>query len=138
MLLAVSLLVASGCAPAKYYYNFDVTDPGAKNLTKPGERDGVESQQWLDDGSLQLFGGDRFKKQLFHRVQRVDHRDGHRFDFQVAGFETRRVNFTFRYVPEEHVLPVRQLGAQARADVDVYLRMLAKHSEHFARSLESP
>ena len=42
MLLAVSLLVASGCAPAKYYYNFDVTDPGAKNLTKPGERDVLE------------------------------------------------------------------------------------------------
>ena len=43
MLLAVSLLVASGCAPSKYYYNFDVTDPGAKNLTKPGERDVLEA-----------------------------------------------------------------------------------------------
>lgn len=42
MLLAVLLLVASGCTPSKYYYNFDVTDPGAKNLTKPGERDVLE------------------------------------------------------------------------------------------------
>ena len=42
MLLAVLFLVASGCAPSKYYYNFDVTDPGAKNLTKPGERDVLE------------------------------------------------------------------------------------------------
>jgi len=42
MLLAVLVVVSAGCAPAKYYYNFDVTDPGAKNLTKPGERDVLE------------------------------------------------------------------------------------------------
>jgi hypothetical protein len=39
--LALALLVA-GCAPANYAYNFDLTDPGAKNLTKPGERDVLE------------------------------------------------------------------------------------------------
>ncbi|MDP1828081.1 MAG: hypothetical protein Q8L48_32700 [Archangium sp.] len=38
MLLAV-LLVTCACAPAKYFYNFDITDPGAKNQTRPGERD---------------------------------------------------------------------------------------------------
>ena len=43
MLIAFLMLVASGCVPAKYYYNFDVTDPGAKNLTKPGERDLLET-----------------------------------------------------------------------------------------------
>ena len=47
--------------------------------SRPGERDAVVAQQWLDDSSLQIFGGDRWKKQVFHRVQRVDRRDGHRF-----------------------------------------------------------
>ena len=42
-LLAAALFVlASGCAPASYYFNFDITDPGAKNLTRPGERDVFE------------------------------------------------------------------------------------------------
>ena len=102
---------------------------------RPGEREGVVSQQWLDDGSLQIFGGDRFKKRLFHRVQRVDHREGCRFELQVADFETRRVNFTFRYVPDEHVVPVAQLSEQARRDVDGYLAELAKHSPYFAKEL---
>src|SRR5690606_27547587 len=50
---------------------------------RPGERDAVVSQQWLDDGSLQIFGGDRWKRQTFHRVQRVDHREGHVFPLNV-------------------------------------------------------
>lgn len=102
---------------------------------RPGERDGVVTQQWLDDGSLQIFGGDRWKKQLFHRVQRVDDRDGHSFALRVEDFETRRVNFTFRYVPDEHVIPVRELGPVARKDIDGYLKTLAQHSEFFARAL---
>ncbi len=100
-----------------------------------GERDGVASQQWLDDGSLQIFGGDRYKKHLFHRVQRVDHKTGGTFELNVKDFETRRVNFTFRYVPEEHVIPVAELSAQARADIDGYLKQLAQHSDFFAKEL---
>jgi hypothetical protein len=103
--------------------------------SKPGARDGVVSQQWLDDGSLQIFGGDRWKKQTFHRVQRVDARDGHTFALQVADFETRRVNFTFRYVPEAHVQRFAELSAQARADVAGYMATLAQHSPFFAREL---
>ena len=33
---------ALGCAPANYAYSFDLTDPGARNLQKPGERDTLE------------------------------------------------------------------------------------------------
>ncbi len=102
---------------------------------RPGEREGVVSQQWLDDGSLQIFGGDRWKKRLFHRVQRVDHRAGRSFALNVTDFVTRRVNFTFRYVPDEHVVPVYHLSEQARRDVDVYVRQLAEHSAFFAREL---
>jgi hypothetical protein len=41
-LVSLLLVAAGGCAPANYAYNFDLTDPGAKNLTKPGERDTLE------------------------------------------------------------------------------------------------
>jgi alkylated DNA repair protein (DNA oxidative demethylase) len=102
---------------------------------RPGEREGVVSQQWLDDGSLQIFGGDRWKRKVFHRVQRVDHRAGCHFELQVAGFETRRVNFTFRYVPDEHVIPLARLSPQARLDIEGYLKTLAEHSPYFAKEL---
>lgn len=102
---------------------------------KPGERDGVVEQQWLDDGSLQIFGGDQWKNRTFHRVQRVDTKGGHRFDIQVSDFEVRRVNFTFRYVPDEHVVRFKDLSAQARADVEGYVAELAKSSPFFAAEL---
>jgi alkylated DNA repair dioxygenase AlkB len=103
----------------------------------PGARDGVVQQQWLDDGSLQIFGGDQWKKKTFHRVQRVDTRGGHRFDIHVPDFQVRRVNFTFRYVPDEHVMPYRSLSESARRDVEGYVRQLAQHSAFFAEALEA-
>jgi hypothetical protein len=105
---------------------------------KPGERDGVVAQQWLDDRSLQIFGGEQWKKRTFHRVQRVDTKAGHRFDIAVSDFETRRVNFTFRYVPDEHVVPFAALGEAARTDVEGYVRTLAESSAFFASALTAP
>lgn len=92
-------------------------------------------QQWLEDGDLQIFGGPRFKKQLFHRVQRVESKGGHRFPLPVEGFETRRINFTFRYVPEEHIRPWRTLPAGAREDTHASMVELAKHSDYFKNAL---
>lgn len=105
--------------------------------SRPGDREAVVSQTWLEDGSLQLFGGERWKKQHFHRVQRVETKGGHRFDLRVSDFETRRVNFTFRYVPDEHVVPFSKLPADAQEDVRGYLAQLAKHSAFFAAALAS-
>jgi hypothetical protein len=104
---------------------------------RPGERDGVVSQQWLDDGSLQIFGGDHWKRQVFHRVQRVDRKEGYVFDLPVTDFQARRVNFTFRFVPEAHVVPFASLGPAARRDVEGYVRELAEHSAFFARALRA-
>jgi len=102
---------------------------------RPGDRDGVVAQQWLDDGSLQIFGGPTWKQHTFHRVQRVDRRAGHRFPIAVDDFEVRRINFTFRYVPVEHVVPFAALSEVARRDVEGYMRALARHSRHFADEL---
>jgi len=37
--LALAALCLGACSPASYYYSFDLSDPGARNLTKPGQRD---------------------------------------------------------------------------------------------------
>ncbi len=85
-------------------------------------------QQWLEDSSLQLFGGDKFKKQLFHRVQRVEDKGTNYTNLNTTFFETRRINFTFRYVPVDHITSVRELPAGLRADVKPYLNELAMNS----------
>lgn len=91
--------------------------------------------QWLEDRSLQIFGGPRWKDDLLHRVQRVD--DKHDLDLppKIDGFRTRRVNFTFRYVPDEHVVPFGQLPAPVRDDVRDYVATLAHSSAFFAAAI---
>ncbi|MBK7072809.1 MAG: alpha-ketoglutarate-dependent dioxygenase AlkB [Myxococcales bacterium] len=91
--------------------------------------------QWLDDGGLQAFGGRRWKDELLHRVQRVDHRRGLDLPPRIDGFRTRRVNFTFRFVPPEHVVPLARLGPVALADVRGYVETLAQTSPFFAAAL---
>lgn len=93
--------------------------------------------QWLDDGSLQAFGGRRWKDELLHRVQRVDDRGGATLPPAIDGFRTRRVNFTFRFVPPGHVVPLAKLGATALADVRGYVETLAVGSPFFARALST-
>ncbi|NUN05139.1 MAG: alpha-ketoglutarate-dependent dioxygenase AlkB [Bdellovibrio sp.] len=96
----------------------------------------VVLQQWLDDRSLQIFGGDKFKKHLFHRVQRVDKKLGASFPLNnITNFETRRINFTFRYVPDEHIAPFQKLSPEAQEDVQGYMEKLAQKSEFFKKQL---
>ncbi len=96
----------------------------------------VVLQQWLDDSSLQIFGGEKFKKQLFHRVQRVEDKTDHIFPLNdITNFETRRINFTFRYVPDEHIVPFRKLSEEAQEDVRQYMEKLAEKSPFFQSQL---
>jgi alkylated DNA repair dioxygenase AlkB len=96
----------------------------------------VVLQQWLDDSSLQIFGGEKFKKQLFHRVQRVEDKTEHIFPLNdITNFETRRINFTFRYVPDEHIVPFRKLSNEAQEDVREYMQKLAEKSPFFQSQL---
>lgn len=88
-------------------------------------------QQWLDDSSLQVFGGDRFKKRLFHRVQRVDHKSGKILGPPIDGFESRRINFTFRYVPNEFIVPFARLPQNLQEDLRPYIGELANYSSFF-------
>ncbi|HWE26864.1 MAG TPA: hypothetical protein VHB97_02630 [Polyangia bacterium] len=40
--LVCVLVLAGGCAVGNYAYSFDLTNPGAHNLQKPGERDTLD------------------------------------------------------------------------------------------------
>jgi DNA oxidative demethylase len=105
-------------------------------FVRRGARDGAPVRsQWLDDGSLQAFGGPWWKNALLHRVQRVDRKTGVEIPPRIEGFRTRRVNFTFRCVPDEHVVPFRRLGPEAQADVREYVAELARHARFFERAL---
>jgi alkylated DNA repair dioxygenase AlkB len=93
-------------------------------------------QQWLDDRSLQIFGGEKFKKHLFHRVQRVEKKNEKFFPLNdITNFETRRINFTFRYVPDEHIVPFNKLSTEAQEDVRGYMEKLSEKSDHFKAQL---
>jgi len=95
------------------------------------EQSHIVLQQWLDDSCLQVFGGDRFKRKLFHRVQRVDHKTGKTIGPMIPGFETRRINFTFRYVPREFIVPFQKLPIHLQNDIKPYITELANHSSFY-------
>jgi alkylated DNA repair dioxygenase AlkB len=104
-------------------------------FVRRGAADAPVRTQWLEDGALQVFGGPRWKDDLLHRVQRVE--DKQRLDLppQIAEFRTRRVNFTFRYVPDEDIAPFAALPPAARDDVREYVARLAERSPFFAGAL---
>lgn len=95
----------------------------------------VVISQWLEDRSLQIFAGDRLKKQLFHRVQRVEDK-GKLLPFEIENFKTRRVNFTFRYVPRDHFVDFSRLPGEKQRDVMPYVKELAEYSDFFKSLLE--
>jgi DNA oxidative demethylase len=92
---------------------------------------------WLEDNSLQVFGGPRWKDDLLHRVQRVEDKQKLDLPPHIEGFRTRRVNFTFRYVPDDHVTPFANLPPRARDDVREYVQTLAHSARFFADALSS-
>lgn len=93
-----------------------------------GQKSDVVLQQWLEDSSLQIFGGDKFKKQLFHRVQRVEDKGILFSGLKTTDFETRRINFTFRYVPVEHIRSFETLPDHLKTDIQPYVKELAEKS----------
>jgi DNA oxidative demethylase len=93
-----------------------------------GSKSTVVLQQWLEDSSVQIFAGEKFKKKLFHRVQRVEEKGFIFKDTQTGDFETRRINLTFRYVPREHFVDAGRLPAELQKNIAPYILELAKNS----------
>lgn len=99
-------------------------------------KNNVVFEQWLDDSSLLIFGGSLFKEKTFHRVQRVENKLKSIFDLNVDKFETRRINFTFRYVPKEHIKTFQELPEHLKEDILPYMKELALYSTHFEKALK--
>jgi DNA oxidative demethylase len=106
-----------------------VKSSGKNNQSK------VVLQQWLNDRSLQLFGGEKFKNQLFHRVQRVEKKGIEFKNLNTSNFRTRRINFTFRYVPDDHVQPLSRFPQTLQQDVVRYVKKLSEHSEFWRNQI---
>lgn len=99
--------------------------------------DNIIYSQWLADSSLQIFGGDKWKNRTFHRVQRVEDKQKEILGPEIENFQTRRINFTFRYVPEEHIYSLSELPKNQREDITPYLETLAQHSRYFKSILST-
>lgn len=100
--------------------------------SKLGE-DNIVYSQWLEDSCLQVFGGDKWKIKTFHRVQRVEDKRKEKLGPEVEGFQTRRINFTFRYVPEEHIIDFHKLPAELKSDITPYVQKLGESSSYYKR-----
>ena len=95
-------------------------------FVRRGQRDAPPVRtEWLEDASLQMFAGPRWKDDLLHRVQRVDDKLDLDLPPRIPNFRTRRVNFTFRFVPDEHVTPFAKLPQRSRDDIAEYVNELA-------------
>ncbi|MBL7543649.1 MAG: alpha-ketoglutarate-dependent dioxygenase AlkB [Bdellovibrionaceae bacterium] len=103
--------------------------------TSKSSKSTVILQQWLEDSSIQIFGGEKFKKKLFHRVQRVEEKGILFKDANTGDFETRRINLTFRYVPREHFVKVQKLPPELKSHILDYVQELAKNSTFWKEQL---
>lgn len=122
--------VASISLGERAFFQFVI---GKKDL-----KNNIIYEQWLADSSLLIFGGDLYKDKAFHRVQRVENKLKSPFKLNVENFETRRINFTFRYVPKEHILEYRSLPIELQSDIKPYMQQLALRSNHFKQALSTP
>jgi len=102
---------------------------------KPKDPRNVVHEQWLDDASLLIFWGDKFKNELFHRVQRVEDKKKKEFEDHLNNYRTRRINLTFRYVPDEDILDYRKLPAERIRDTKGYVEVLSQTSEYWKNVL---
>lgn len=100
---------------------------------RPNDRNNIVHEQWLDDASLLIFWGKKFKDELFHRVQRVEDKQKIEFEDHVDNYRTRRVNLTFRYVPDIDIFNYDKFPADRIRDTKHYVKELAKNSSFWAK-----
>jgi alkylated DNA repair protein (DNA oxidative demethylase) len=107
-------------------------------FVRPGQRNEAPARSlWLEEGGLLVFSGPTWKDGLLHRVLRVE--DKARLDMEprLPDFRIRRINLTFRYVPEEYIRPYASLGATAKGDIAEYVSQLGVNSPHWAAAQSS-
>lgn len=103
---------------------------------RPSDPKNIVHEQWLDDSSLCIFWGNKFKNELFHRVQRVENKNKKTFTDNVSNYRTRRVNLTFRYVPVKDILPYKELPSERIRDTLDYVTSLSQSSSFWKKQIK--
>lgn len=58
-------------------------------------------------------------------------------DWHTENFQTRRINFTFRYVPTDHFVRYKKMPQNLQQDIKTYVEELAQHSDYFKNEFQS-
>ncbi len=103
---------------------------------RPKDPNNVVSNHWLNDGSLLIFWSEEFKNKYFHRVQRVEKKGGIFFNDHLDNYKTRRINLTFRYVPDEYIHPLCEFPKEKIEDISPYLNILSKFSSFWKEEID--
>ena len=115
---------------------FSIGRPGLFEFVDGARPDESELSLWLQDRSVVLFSGPRFKDHLYHRVTRVLHGETKAMPTVLEGFKLMRVSVSFRSVPEADIKSLREFSAPAQAKVHGYVEQLAQSSPHFRAQLK--
>jgi hypothetical protein len=59
-----------------------------------------------------------------------------KFNEHLRDYETRRINLTFRYVPEEYIYPLEKFPKEKIEDIRPYLNELSNHSSFWKENLK--
>jgi alkylated DNA repair dioxygenase AlkB len=116
---------------------FSLGRPGLFEFVDGERPNEPELSLWLQDRSVVIFSGPRFKDHLYHRVTRVLHGDSSAMPTVLEGFRLMRVSVSFRSVPKEHIKSLREFSALAQAQVRGYVEQLAESSPHFRAQLDA-
>jgi hypothetical protein len=65
----------------------------------------------------------------------VEEKGGLFENLNTGDFETRRINFTFRFVPDEHIKQYKSLPLNLKEDIQNYVKTLSSHSEYWMHEL---
>lgn len=100
---------------------------------KAKDKSNIVHEQWLTNNSLLVFWGKKFKDDLFHRVQRVQDTGQYVFEDYLDEYQTRRINLTFRYVPQKDILPYSTFPKEKKEDIKNYVQNISKNSIFFKK-----
>ena len=114
---------------------FSLGQPAQFEFVDAEKPETPELSMWLQDRSVVLFSGPRFKDHLYHRVTRVLHGKGPLLNTALENFRLRRISVSFRSVPESHIQSLREFSADKQSQVRGYVEQLALSSAHFRNEL---
>jgi alkylated DNA repair protein (DNA oxidative demethylase) len=114
--------------------SLSIGQPAQFEFVEP-EAEAPHHAQWLRHRSVVVLSGPVYKDQLYHRITRVRYGQDPVLSSRLEDFEVRRINVSFRHVPERYIQDLSELSDEARAIAQPYVEQLAEHSAHYRAQL---